>query len=435
MILIFVPKITRRIRYIFRLVFGTLYGTESSFTTNRDEYDAFDGAKFSYGPTSYPDSVWFESAKLLFETGIKNTDVQYIEYDGIKCLFPVCHSSAALPYDPFAAAFYMVTRYEEYLPYRKDQHGRFAASESLAYRFGFLQQPVVNIWASHVKRLLLTMFPQIRFRDQQYRFIPTYDIDQAWAYRHKGMLRNAGALVQLAFSANYQTIWDRVNVLARKRNDPFDTYEIQFSLQQEFALKPLYFILFSGYGKYDRNVPVSNPAFIRLIHLLSDYAEVGIHPSYASNEEPELLQREVKALSAVLKREITSSRQHYLKLQFPETYRNYIHLGITNDFTMGFSDQPGFRAGICTPYRYYDPDVETETQLMVYPFAVMDGTLHDYMKLQPEAANEIIAGLIDEVKKVNGTFISLWHNASLSNSDEWQGWREVYYQLIAKATQ
>lgn len=435
MLLILVPKITRRLRYIFRLMFGNLCGAETILTTNSQEFEAFQGAKFVYGSTPFDGSLWFESSKLLFETGVKSGEVHCIDYNGIKCLFSVYNPASALPYDPFAAAFFMVTRYEEYLPHTADQHGRFKATESLAFRYGFLMQPVVNIWMLHIKQLLSARYTDIGFRNHQYRFIPTYDIDQAWAYRHKGMIRNTAAIIRLACEGKYNLIDDRVKVLTGRRADPFDTYDIQFALQREFALKPVYFILFSGYSKYDRNITVSNQAFTRLIQLISDYAEVGIHPSYASNHEPELLQREIKALSAVLKKEITSGRQHYLKLHLPETYRNLDFAGIRNDFTMGFADQPGFRAGICTPYRFYDLDLEDETRLVVYPFSVMDGTLKDYMGLHPEVADEIVASLIDQVKKVNGTFISLWHNASLSNRDEWQGWKAVYYRLVAAATQ
>jgi len=102
------------------------------------------------------------------------------------------------------------------------------------------------------------------------------------------------------------------------------------------------------------------------------------------------------------------------------------------DYTMGYAAEPGFRAGICTPFYFYDLDYETETKLLVYPFTVMDGTLRDYKDVGIEEAKAIIQSLIYEVKAVNGTFISLWHNESLSDQGRWKGWREVYTYLLSK---
>lgn len=97
---------------------------------------------------------------------------------------------------------------------------------------------------------------------------------------------------------------------------------------------------------------------------------------------------------------------------------------------MGYASLPGFRAGTCTPFPFYDLTSEKETSLRIFPFQVMDGTLNQYMKLSPDEALEECKKLIDEVKKVNGTFISLWHNESLSEMREWKQWRNVYYKLL-----
>jgi hypothetical protein len=215
--------------------------------------------------------------------------------------------------------------------------------------------------------------------------------------------------------------------------DPFDTYDLQLQLQKEYALSPLYFILFAEYGEFDKNIPVNSREFQRLIKSLGDYAEVGIHPSFASNSSVKLLKIEIESLAKILNREITKSRQHFLKLNFPTTYRNLINLDITDDYTMGYASETGFRAGICDPYLFYDLDLETETKLRIHPFHVMDGTLKDYQQLSPEEALVRIKKMVDEVKAVNGTFISLWHNESLGNLDRWEGWQDVYLELLKYA--
>ncbi|MFT6717534.1 MAG: hypothetical protein ACJA0Q_002191, partial [Saprospiraceae bacterium] len=179
----------------------------------------------------------------------------------------------------------------------------------------------------------------------------------------------------------------------------------------------------------------SNKRLQTLIRHLADYAEVGLHPSYGARTSFSQLEKEIFRLSPILKKEITQSRQHFLQLQFPKTYRNLIDLDVLNDYTMGYASHYGFRSGICTPYFFYDLDLEIETNLTIHSFAVMDSTLQYYMGVKPADALEHYKKLVDEVKKVNGTFISTWHNDSLSDEGIWKGWKDVFEKLIAYGTQ
>ncbi|MDP2424305.1 MAG: polysaccharide deacetylase family protein [Bacteroidales bacterium] len=433
MILVHVPRITARLSYTFKLIFSTLLGCQFRFTTNDNDYVVHEDAKFSYGPLAIGAGLHFHASDLLFETGIGHPRLQVGEFEGVKTIFPVYVTNAVLPYDPFAASFFMVSRYEEYMPYIKDIYGRFPVFESLAFKQGFINRPVVNLWARQVAGILKSHFPEFNCKPGHYNFVPTFDIDQAWAYLSKGVVRNAGAMIKQAGRGQFSDIAHRLKVLTRRIPDPFDTYGYQFSLQQQFGLKPIYFILFGRYGTFDRNTPVQSVHFSKLIKSLADTAQVGLHPSYASNTDIQLLKEEKKGLEDVLNREVYCSRQHYLKLNLPETYRNLSLVDVTYDYTMGFAARPGFRAGICTPFQFYDIDFETETSITVVPFAVMDGTLRDYMDLQPKEAIKHIEALINEVKAVHGTFVSLWHNESLSETDRWLGWRRVYEELIHRA--
>ena len=170
-----------------------------------------------------------------------------------------------------------------------------------------------------------------------------------------------------------------------------------------------------------------------LIKDISSKAVTGIHPSFASNQMPEKITVEKKRLKEITGDEVTKSRQHFLKLRFPDTYRNLLAAGITDDYTMGFAEDIGFRAGLCTPFLWYDLKEEKQTGLTVHPFAVMDGTLNNYLKLSPEQAVEKVKGIIQEVKNVKGEFITIWHNETLSDWREWKGWRDVYEKIIKLA--
>ncbi|WP_407281437.1 polysaccharide deacetylase family protein [Tenacibaculum maritimum] len=131
---------------------------------------------------------------------------------------------------------------------------------------------------------------------------------------------------------------------------------------------------------------------------------------------------------------ITRSRQHYLRFNLPETYQKLIDLEIVEDYSMGYADHVGFRASTCTPFYFYDLDFEIQTPLKIFSFALMDTTLNDYMKLTPKQSLGRIRDLKNEVKKVNGVFITLFHNESLSNYLRWKGWGNVYKSMLKIVT-
>ena len=434
MLLIYVPKITNRVKYIFSFIFKNILGIEFRITRDPEEFKKHTDTKLNYSSQPFADELFFMSRTILFETGIINQNITVSEYKGSKIFFSTGKTSS-LPFDPFAASFYLVSRYEEYLPQIRDKYDRFDAKESFAYQNDFLEKPVVNIWAKWIKEIIEEKYPGAVFPQKKYQYVSTIDIDNAYAYREKGLMRTIGGYFKSIIDLDFEQISERTRVLLGLEKDPYDTYDLQLEIQKKYNFKPIYFFLLGDYGINDKNLPIESKKFQSLIKTIGDYAEIAIHPSFGSNQNPQKLEKEISRLSGVLNREITKSRQHFLKLIFPETYRNLINLDITDDYTMGFAQHIGFRAGTCTPFTFYDLDAEAETKLKIHPFAVMDATLKYYMKIAPQDAMKYIEPLIKEVKAVNGTFVSLWHNESLSNHREWHQWQSVYEETVKMATE
>jgi len=432
-LLIFVSKKTNRLRYTFKLVFSDLLKYPYKLTTNLDEFQSSDLPKFIYNDKPSSDDLFFRSTELLLQRGIENPFLDPFDFEGIKAFFPVYDDESVLPFDVFAAIFYLTARYEEYQPYVRDEHGRFTAHLSISTELDILRKPVVNIWALKIKAILKEKYPSLKFRQLKFRFVPTYDIDSAFAYSQKGFIRSLGGYVLDIKDFNWEKVAQRTRVLTRMEKDPYNTFDLQIEYQKQNKLRPIYFILFGRYGQYDKNLNVRNKTFRQKIKKIGDYAQIGIHPSYNTIEYPERLSFEIDNLSRVINKEVSRSRQHFLRLMLPQTYRNLVEHDITDDYSMGYAALPGFRAGICSSYNFYDLDMEGETKLRIHPFAVMDGTLKDYMDLTPADAIEQIRVLINEVKAVNGTFISLWHNDTFSNQHRWVGWLRVYEELLKMA--
>ncbi len=430
-LLVYVSKITPRLKYIFKQLLGKLMGVEYKLCTQSEDFKAYAGPRMSYCDQQLEDELFVYSAKLLFEKGMidQGETIQVIEWQDTKAFFTV-PSRSCMPFDLFAASFFLLSRYEEYLPHKRDAYDRYNAEESIAFQQGFLHQPVVNKWTQHLQELLKQKYPELKHKKNNYKYISTIDIDNAFAYKEKGFMRTVGALGRSLLYLDFKELNQRARVLMGFEEDPYDTYEYQLSMMKQYDLEMIYFFLIGDYGENDKNVSIRNKKYQSLIKSLADYSKVGIHPSYASNSDNSRLGKEINTLTKILKREVVKSRQHFLKLKLPSTYRCLIDLDIKEDHTLGYASQVGFRAGICSPFYFYDLDREEETTLRIVPFAVMDATMRYYLKLKPEEAINTIIPLIKEVKSVNGTFVSLWHNESLGDKFPWTGWRQVYDDMV-----
>ena len=192
MILVYCEHITERHRFIFDFIFEDIMGVGCNLTQYLEEYRSFEGPKFSYSSSEFPGPLHFHPCSLLAEAGIKEQDTRISDWKGLPVFFQV-DGPSSLPFDPFALSFYLVTRYEEYLPFDPDEHGRFRPQLSIAYKAGFLQKPLVDAIAMEVKNLLINHFPGARFPGRGLRFIPSFDIDIAYAHLGKGWGRAAAA--------------------------------------------------------------------------------------------------------------------------------------------------------------------------------------------------------------------------------------------------
>ena len=433
-LLILVPKITGRVMYVFELLMGQLLGLEFDLTTDAEKFKAFAGPKLHYGTEHLGDEPFIRSFDLLFERHIHEQSFRCASFEDTVAPFAIYGQGNLMPFDVFAASFFLVSRYEEYLSQVRDQYGRFRAESSWMYENDMLQKPLVNIWTIALGKRLQALYPDLPIKKSEFSFIPTYDIDAAWAYKHKGIYRTLGSFFKDLVAGDRKRISERHLVLRGKQKDPFDSFDFQFELQKEFKLKPIYFILCGEYDTNDKNISLRKEAFRNLIKHLGDYADVGIHPSFSSYLDIEKMRHEIDNLSEVLHRPLTKSRQHFLRMNLPRSYQKLIELDITDDYTMGFASQAGFRAGIADAFRFYDLENDMVTNLRVHPFALMDGTMRDYLNLDLEASLGLAKQLVDEVKAIGGTFIYLTHNETLGGEKRWVGWPEMYRQLLEYIT-
>ncbi|GAC1592508.1 MAG: polysaccharide deacetylase family protein [Ginsengibacter sp.] len=385
--------------------------------------------RINYSNEIIANAVNIPPSELLFQANVINSRPDCRLINRIPCLYP---SGGDLGFDIFAAAFFMITRYEEYLPYTPDKNGRFQAVDSLSVKYSFLNIPVVNIWIGKMIERLQNIYPDFSYSGSGFKSIVTYDIDVAYAFKGHGLIRNLAASIKDLMTLHLKNAIDRGKTMLGTQKDPWDVYNVLNRQLGENHLQSIFFFLLGKYSLHNKNLNKNSNQLKELILELSKTSEIGLHPSFDTFLNPDMISREKEHLEKILNHPVFKSRQHYLKFKLPETYRYLLAAGIKEDYSMGYPESTGFRAGTCTPFFFYDLLKEKETDLKIFPVTVMEGSLFHYLKQSPEQAIKTINKLIEEVRNVNGTFISIWHNHTLSNYGEFSGWKVVHDNMINK---
>ncbi|MDB5250829.1 MAG: hypothetical protein JWQ40_5223 [Segetibacter sp.] len=429
-LIVYCARITPRVEYIFSTLLNAIGVNNFQLTEDVAFFNNSTGYKINYS-TAYvrEDILWIDPVTLLFENDIQKQPIEIFSWKGTKVFFK--SSNGDLPFDIFAASFYLITRYEEYLPYKVDTYGRYAHENSIAYKSDFLCLPLVNLWLKEFCTLLKQAFPFLYFDTPGFRFLPTYDIDIAFSYSHKGYVRNAGGLLRAMAEGEWARASERINVLFGNQKDPFDSYEWLDELHEKYHLKPIYFFLVAPEIKgYDKNILPSKKAVQKLMQKHSAAYHVGVHPSWQSGDTPELLQQEIETLATITGNNIHKSRQHYIRMTLPETYRRLMQAGISEDYTMGYGSINGFRASYCLPYLWYNLQKEEITSLTIYPFCYMDANSYFEQHLSGVEALKEMQHYYNVTKEVNGLFITIWHNHFLGTDKMFEGWKEIYSTMV-----
>ena len=430
-LLVYSPQVTPRTKYIFNFIFREVLRCDFDFTSVAQQFIDYKGPKFTYADTPLADELFFKAEGLLSKNNIEPLVIEITDFGNDRVPFAV--KGSALPFDIFAASFYFLSRYEEYLPFEPDEHLRFPAKLSLQFQLGLLKVPVIDQWGIILKNLLINKLSGLHFGSRKFEFIPTIDIDRAYHFKSSGIFKNTARLIRALTKGDTEKFSNIIRTGLGKRKDPFDTYQFLHQLHQKYEVNAIFFFLLSYKGNrtHDVNIHPNDELLQKLIKNTAKDAKVGVHPSYASNSNVIKLREEKELLESVLQKSVDSSRQHYLKINLPKTYLQLIKVGINHDYTMGYASQVGFRAGTCTPFFWYDLQLDKQSHLKVHPFAVMDSTLRKYLKLNPNQAVMLIHDLMESVKIVEGTFYSLWHNESLSETGHWKDWKQVYEKMLA----
>lgn len=336
--------------------------------------------------------------------------------------------------DMFASSFFMLTRWEEYINKNRDNHHRFPAYESLAFKYNFLDRPIVNEYLEMIKNMLQSLDNNLVFKNHHYKLFLTHDVDTPLKYINlkSGIKEIAGDIIKrkdikLALS----NILSKLKTTLKLESDPYNTFDYLMSISEENDVRSYFFFMGKGLTKFD-NMYKSDDVFIE--HLIKNIKQrghyIGIHPTYNAYNQSEQFLLEKKELEKHFNTSITFGRGHYLRFEIPTTWQIWEDNGMKWDSTLGYADKEGFRCGVCYEYSVFNILTRKKLNLKEKPLIVMEGSFATYQpNVNPHDMENKIKYLMEKVKKFDGEFLFLWHNSSF-NTTLWEKYQNIYKKVL-----
>ncbi len=429
MIVIYTPRVTNRLKYIFEHIFQEYYSCQIVFN---QKVENTENLVIAYGENVFNADLFFPSCGLLFEDSVREQKLEIEFEQGYPIFFKTNFPNQSINFDIFSAAFYFLSRYEEYLPFVSDMHGRFPAKESLAYKNSFIDKAVVDYYISKIIELILSKKPKFSIKKRtNFTILPTIDIDIPFAYIGRN-LKGIPHFFRDVLLLKFVKVKERMKVLFGLQQDPYNLYDEIIKSVKEKNRCLIFFFLMSNRGKKNNPVSIKSPDFQSLIQKIksTEKAFIGLHPSY--NASVTDIEKERRELENITREKVILSRYHFLKIDLPNGYRNIINNGILEDYSMAFPEICGFRASTCNSFFWFDLLSNEITNLKIYPLVVMDATWKYYDIIEEKAIFKDIDTLKVEVEKYNGLFILNFHNNILAAKKEEDNihWKVVFKHAI-----
>ena len=289
--------------------------------------------------------------------------------------------------------FFFISRAEEVINPQRDEHGRFLAKHSILGINNRLMIPTVDEYARMLMKLLDLPLPTPSFS----QIYLTHDVDTIAHYRH---LRGAiGGIVRGE--------WRKVMASLKDiHNDPAFTFSWLISQDKQVeGAKCIYFVKDTMGKGYDYpQYKLDGKDFETAEQLIENSgAKIGWHGSYYGGDKANRLLGDKAGLH----------RSHYLRCSIDQMQR-LAEMGVTDDFTMMFPDQVGFRLQTTRPVRWINPKTMQLTDLVLHPLTVMDCTLSNsnYMNLNEDEAYFECQRLFEKIHQNAGEIVLLWHNTT-----------------------
>ncbi|WP_316346898.1 polysaccharide deacetylase family protein [Desulfuromonas acetoxidans] len=346
-------------------------------------------------------------------------------------------------YDILGLTYWMMSRLEEVGRTDLDAHGRFPAISSHAYKYGYLERPIVDEWLGILGQVIQRQWPTIKLKQHSFTMKLSHDVDSPSQYgfhSQVGLARVVGGnIFKRHLFSSFVTgpiAWIK-NRNEFSKLDPYNTFDWIMDISEKNNLiSAFYFICGRTDTDKDAKYELEHPAvrsLMRRIHARGH--EIGLHPSYNTYQHPDRISQEANRLKAVcveenIEQSKWGGRMHYLRWEHPTTLYGWEQADMSYDSTLGYADRPGFRCGTCFEYPAFEPKKQEILKLRIRPLVVMECTVMDsrYMGLGvSDGALKKFMRLKQVCRAVDGNFTLLWHNTSLTTKQK----RLLYEEIVS----
>jgi len=319
--------------------------------------------------------------------------------------------------DIFATIFFMLTRWEEYVVLERDKHNRFLETLSLAYKYNFLERPIVNEYLEFLWNILAYMGFKEERTEHKSSLNLTHDIDEILRYPtiKKVFVRMAGDIVlRKSLLLFFKTAIEYIDIFQKRKKDPYDTFSELMDISESYNLKSSFFFMAGGTSSKRDNRYAINDKFLQetVSNIKERRHNIGIHPSYNAYNDFDQFEAEKKSLESLVKLPIVSGREHYLRFEVPTTWQIWNDNNMQWCSNMAYANIAGFRAGTCSSFYPFNILTQKKLQVLERPLIFMEATFITQYKDDLVELEHRIDYYIRTVKKYNGSFIVLWHNSN-----------------------
>ncbi len=431
MILIYIDSfISSRLRYSLDFTFKEALGLNYEVTDSKDKFLQFSGPKLAYGNSSPEEhAIFIKKNGLIDHKGLELPDILQMQRWKKTTVLFYNQPKGKIPFDIFSAIFLLISRLEEYSKSNLDQHGRFEPAKSIAFEYGFMKEPIIDIWLFELKKILEKEF-DLNIKMPSPKISITFDIDMVSKYSHLSTLEIWKRRVYYLLKGRFKQLKDINQAKSNHKNDP---YEIVWGKVLSNVSKPLQcFILLSEGHQFDTNIGLKDFDYPKWIVSKKEQLYLHLHPSYKGHESIQYWKKEQKLLSQSTRKTITKSRFHYMKFEFPTSFQQLIEMDIKEDYSMGYGAINGYRASTSRSFYWYDVSKEEVTNLKVHPYCFMDSAAFFHDKKSTEESFNYLQKQLLQSLHLSTPMITVWHNYLLADQDDWLALLFRFNDLLKK---
>lgn len=334
-----------------------------------------------------------------------------------KVYFPI---ESEIGFDVFAHVFSLIANIEETItPHNSentDSQGRFDASKLQFVQNNMHLLPMADI---AIQRLI--QFTGIRpSKEKKFEIIPTADVDQCFQFQGKGILKFIGGGL-----LHPSTLTNRIRYIFKREDQFIPSITLKEILGRNKHSR-IFWLCNQKQNSKNKQISRENKDLQNEIKESVHYSQLGYHPSFQNNDLEIQYREEKEWLEKISGMSIYHSRQHFLNFKLPETYSILEKIGITDEWSMGFSHSIGFRNGTTNPVKWFNVLQQKETNISVHSFSIMDVTCKNYLKLNSFSAIQLAISIKQIIQELNGNFCFILHNESMSETEGWKNWKNTF---------